>query len=211
MIHWITKHLSNYNLLHDVIECLIAALEAKDIYTSGHSNRVADMSYDICRSLGLSASDTDRIHIAAHLHDIGKIGIQDQVLNKKGKLLPHEWSQIERHPEIGYTILFKSKKLTNIAYIVLSHHERWDGKGYPRGLKGDSIPLGARIIAISDSIDAMTSQRPYRKAFTWDECQAEIVVNKGAQFDPVIVDAISQSLWTKWQKAYSEPAEKNIS
>ncbi len=182
------------NPLHDIIECLVAALEARDIYTSGHSNRVADMTYELAKALGLKRSKVDKIHIAAHLHDIGKLGIPDNILNKKGKLLPHEWDQIRLHPQIGYNILSRSKDLKEIADIVLYHHERWDGKGYPSGLKLDRIPLGARIIAVCDSIDAMTSERPYRTALSKEQCMEEIILNKGIQFDPVVVEA-AVKLW----------------
>ncbi len=183
--------------IHDVIECLIAALEAKDLYTSGHSSRVADMSQDLAKAMGLKGLTAQDIHIAAHLHDIGKMGIPEQILNKKGKLLPHEWAHIQRHPEIGYHILIKSKQLDKIAQMVLHHHERWDGKGYPYGLKQDKIPLGSRIISVADSIDAMTSARPYRQAMSFEACMEEIVLNKAMQFDPVVVEA-AQRLWKKW-------------
>lgn len=189
------------DMLHDIIECLVASLEAKDIYTSGHSTRVAHMSLDLAKAVGLKGKDLENIHIAGHLHDIGKIGVPEQVLNKPGKLLPHEWAQIMAHPEIGYKILSKSKKLDLISKIVLHHHERWDGKGYPGNLKGEKIPLGARIIGICDSLDAMTSQRPYRAAFTFTKAYQEIVNNKGLQFDPVLVDMV-EKLWPKWEQQY---------
>ena len=191
------KYLQMQNL-HEIIECLTAALEAKDIYTSGHSLRVADMSLDLARVMGIKGIELENIHIAAHLHDIGKMGISENILNKRGKLLPHEWAQVQLHPEIGYNILCKSKQLYKIAQIVLYHHERWDGKGYPKGLVKDKIPLGSRIICVADSIDAMTSARPYREAMLWEECMQEIIINKGIQFDPVVVEAADQ-LWIKWK------------
>lgn len=184
---------------HDIIECLTAALDAKDPYTSGHSTRVGNMAYDIARKIKLSDKECDNIHIAGHLHDIGKIGISEQVLNKKGKLDSDEWAQIQLHPQIGYNILKKSDKLTEIALMVLYHHERWDGKGYPKKLKGKEIPLGARIIAICDSIDAMTSNRLYRSAYSWEYCRKEIFINKGKQFDPFLVDE-TNDLWPLWEK-----------
>jgi len=189
---------------HDVIACLVAALEARDIYTSGHSDRVADMAYDIAKVMGLSGFELEELHIAAHLHDIGKLGVPDQILNKKGRLMPHEFEQIKLHPEIGYKILSESKGLKTIATIVRHHHERWDGKGYPGGLKYDKIPLGARIIAVSDSIDAMVSERPYRRALSWEECIEEVVLNKGIQFDPVVVEA-TEKLWRKWMNQSLKP------
>lgn len=208
MLYRFMKQFSDYYMFHDVIDCLTASLEAKDKYTSGHSSRVGDMAYDICKSLKLSVAERDCIHIAAHLHDIGKIGIPDYILNKPDRLTPSEWSQIREHPEIGYNILSKSRKLEEIAHIVLCHHERWDGKGYPQGLKGKDIPLGARIIAVCDSIDAMVSDRAYRKAFSWEQCKEEILVNRGHQFDAEVVEAITDSLWGRWQVQYYKGEER---
>lgn len=188
---------------HDIIECLAAALEAKDLYTSGHSSRVGDMSFDLGRALGLKGSQLETIHIAAHLHDIGKMGIPENTLNKIGKLLPQEWAQIQAHPMIGFTILAKSKGLVKIAEIVLHHHERWDGSGYPHGLREEEIPLGSRIIALADAVDAITSIRPYRKAMSWEECWLEVVANKGIQFDPTVVET-SKKLLKRWKLRYQE-------
>lgn len=132
-----------------------------------------------------------------HGHDIGKIGVSETILNKPGKLFAHEWSQIQAHPVVGYNILRKSTLLIKIAKIVLYHHERWDGKGYPQGLPGNQIPLGSRIIAVADAVDAMTTDRPYRKPLPWESCYNELQVNKEKQFDPVVVEAAAQLL-TKW-------------
>lgn len=185
---------------HDLIDCLVTALEARDIYTAGHSSRVGDMSFDLARIMGLKGKKLMDVHMAAHLHDIGKIGIPEGVLNKPGSLLPYEWDQIRLHPEIGYHILSKSKSTMDIAMIVLYHHERWDGKGYPHGVGGDSIPLGSRIIAVADSIDAMTSSRPYRRPMAWEKCRQQILLNRGVQFDVLVVDA-AKELWGKWEGA----------
>lgn len=187
---------------HDIIECLVAALEAKDIYTSGHSSRVADMAVELAQKIGLQGKELEELHIAAHLHDIGKIGISEQVLNKPGKLLSHEWEQIKRHPVIGYQILSKSNKLKLIAKIVLYHHEQWNGKGYPENLQKEQIPLGSRIITVCDAIDAMTSDRSYRRALTFEETRAEIKANSGTQFDPTLVQALSD-LWPKWENRFT--------
>ena len=181
-------------LYHDIIESLVAALEAKDNYTSGHSERVAFMTYELSKGLGIKGTELENIDIAAHLHDIGKIGVPDKVLNKNGKLLPHEWEYIKMHPSIGFDILSKSDRLKYISKIVLYHHERWDGKGYPKGLSGVSIPIGSRIIAVCDSIDAMTSDRPYRKAMDFEECINEVIINTGLMFDPVIVQYIVDNM-----------------
>ena len=181
-------------IYHDIIESLVAALEAKDNYTSGHSERVAFMTYELSKGLGIKGIELENMHIAAHLHDIGKIGVPDIILNKNGKLLPHEWEYIEMHPSIGFDILSKSKRLKYISKIVLYHHERWDGRGYPKGLAGTSIPIGSRIIAVCDSMDAMTSDRPYRKAMSFEECMNEIIINSGLMFDPVIVQYIVDNM-----------------
>jgi HD-GYP domain-containing protein (c-di-GMP phosphodiesterase class II) len=188
-------------MYHDIIESLVAALEAKDNYTSGHSERVAFMTYELSKGLGIKGLELENMHIAAHLHDIGKIGVPDIILNKNGKLLPHEWQYIEMHPKIGFDILSKSKRLKYISKIVLYHHERWDGKGYPQGLSGTAIPIGSRIIAVCDSMDAMTSDRPYRKAMGFEECMNEIVINSGLMFDPVIVQYIVENM-SKVKKQY---------
>ncbi|MFZ7131146.1 MAG: HD-GYP domain-containing protein [Eubacteriales bacterium] len=177
-------------ILHDAIECLAAALEAKDTYTQGHSNRVADMSLALAQKLDIGGLELEHIHIAAHLHDIGKIGVPDYILNKKGRLQPDEWDQIKQHPVIGHQILSKSNELKEVAMIVLYHHERWDGKGYPKGLKEDEIPLGSRIIGICDAVDAMMSSRPYREALPIDKISSELVRCSGSQFDPYILAAV---------------------
>ena len=181
-------------MYHDIIESLVTALEAKDYYTRGHSERVAFMTYEISKKLGLKGIELENIHMAAHLHDIGKIGVPDNVLNKTGKLLQHEWEYMKMHPKIGYDILSKSDKLKHISKVVLSHHERWDGKGYPNGLSETTIPFGSRIIAVCDSIDAMTSTRPYREAMSFEKCINEILINKGLMFDPVVVEYVESNL-----------------
>lgn len=171
---------------HEIIECITGALDAKDKYTANHSWRVSELAKKICEIIGLSNSDTNEIHIAAHLHDIGKIGIPDSILNKEGPLTPYEWEMIKKHPRIGYEILNKSNRMKQISGIVLHHHERYDGRGYPDGITGNDIPLGSRIIAICDSIDAMTTQRSYRPILTPDECYIEIDKNLGLMYDPFI-------------------------
>jgi len=203
MILYILNKLLGRGAFHEVIDCLITALEAKDPYTSGHSSKVADMSHELGKAMGLRGVVLEDVHLAAHLHDIGKLSIPESILNKQGKLLPHERAQIEAHSEIGFNILSQSKGLKNIAKIVLCHHERWDGKGYPLGLKGEKIPLGARIIAVADSIDAMTSDRPYRQAMTWEQCREEVLRNKGLQFDSLVVEA-AEKLWGKWERGMGE-------
>lgn len=171
---------------HEIIDCIVSALDAKDPYTAGHSQRVSDMTLIVCKLIGIKEEDKQKIHIAAHLHDIGKIGVPDAVLQKQGKLNDVEWEAIKKHPQIGADILSKSHHLNELKDIVLFHHERFDGKGYPLGKKAEDIPMGARIIAICDSIDAMTSNRCYRKAHTFDFCYEEIEKNLGLMYDPII-------------------------
>lgn len=194
MISQVLFSVREKTIYHDILESLVTALEAKDMYTSGHSERVAFLSYKLAKKLGLKGLDIENIYIAAHLHDIGKIGVPDKVLNKQGKLVPHEWEYMKMHSKIGYDILKKSNKLKHIAKIVLYHHERWDGKGYPNGLFQTDIPFGARIIAVCDSIDAMTSDRPYRKSMDFEKCIHEIIINKAIMYDPYIVKCIEDNV-----------------
>ena len=175
---------------HDLILCIISALEARDPYTSHHSSRVAEMTETICELMGLDEEEKEIYHIAAHLHDIGKIGIRDNVLLKEGKLNDEEWKIMKSHSEQGYNILMNAKSFEVVADVVRSHHERYDGKGYPDGLKGDDIPLGARIIAIADSIDAMISDRPYRKGMDTNVCREQIEKNIGIMYDPIIAKKV---------------------
>ncbi|WP_160691740.1 HD-GYP domain-containing protein [Clostridium sp. C2-6-12] len=177
-------------LYHDIIESLAAALDAKDVYTSGHSTRVGNMAYDLGIKLGIDEHNLHMIHIAGHLHDIGKIGVPDNILKKEGKLNSEEWKLMQSHSEIGYNILKKANSLRDISHIVLYHHEKWNGTGYPRGLKNEEIPIGSRIIALCDSIDAMRSNRPYRKIVSNNECYMEIIKNKGIMYDPEITDCL---------------------
>lgn len=180
----------DFDIYHDIIESLAAALDLKDTYTSGHSTRVGNMSHDLGKCLGISDDDLQMIHIAAHLHDIGKIGVPDNILNKNGKLNSSEWELMKQHSEMGYNILKKADSLKEISHIVLYHHERWNGSGYPKGLTKTEIPIGSRMIAICDSIDAMRSTRSYRNAISEDECYNEILKNKGLMYDPQITDCI---------------------
>lgn len=175
---------------HDLIDSLAAALDAKDFYTAGHSTRVGDMSYKLGMYLKLDDIKLEILHIAAHLHDIGKIGIPDSILNKIGKLTDSEWMKMKEHSSIGYNILSKSKSLSYIAKIVLHHHERYNGTGYPLNIQGDEIPYESRIIAVCDSIDAMKSERPYKSIMNDEECKNELAKNSSIMYDPNIVKAV---------------------
>ena len=171
-------------LYHEFVECISSALDARDPYTGDHSRRVSDTATLLAKMLGLSDDEIQEIHIAAHLHDIGKIGIPDSVLLKPGRLDDEEWKMMKRHPQIGADILAKSPRFSRISAIILHHHERYDGKGYPFGAKEQEIPLGSRIIAVCDSIDAMASARAYRKALPLDTVYEEIEKNIGLMYDP---------------------------
>ena len=186
---------------HEFVECITSALDARDPYTGKHSERVSDMACFIGELMGLTEAETQEIHIAGHLHDIGKIGIPDRVLLKEGKLDDEEWKLMKKHPEIGADILSKSSHFARLAAIILHHHERWDGKGYPFGAKGTEIPLGARIIAVCDSIDAMASKRAYRNALPLEVCKAEIEKNVGIMYDPEVARLALEN-WDKLTEVY---------
>lgn len=166
------------------LEALTASIDAKDRYTCGHSRRVALLTQQLARAIGLDEHTVSRCHIAGLVHDVGKIGVPEAVLLKPGKLTSDEYEWIRRHPEIGYRILKDIPQLTDILPGVLHHHERWDGRGYPHGLAGEAIPLLARVIALADSFDAMSSTRTYRSAMSRVQVLDEIVACTGSQYDP---------------------------
>jgi len=172
----------------NTMEILINAMEAKSKFTRGHSERVCHFGYELCRDLDLHSEQINCIKQASRLHDIGKITISDFILNKPDRLTQSEWLEIMSHPVRGAETLKPLGFLDGISPIVKFHHERFDGKGYPDGLAGKNVPLGARIIAIVDAFDAMISPRPYRAVFKKEEAKKEIEKNKGTQFDPDFVD-----------------------
>lgn len=179
----------NRNLVRDlqnIIGCIVTTLEARDEYTADHSARVSELSLFIGSRLGISGATLYNVEKAASLHDIGKVGIPDSILRKAGPLTDEEFRIVKRHSEIGADIISKAQGMYDISQIILHHHERYDGRGYPDGISGTDIPLESRIIAIADSIDAMTSKRVYRDSMSLDECRAEIERNIGTQFDPAI-------------------------
>lgn len=176
--------------LHQLSEALGNAIDAKDCLTNNHSQQVAVASYLIALAMGFNTNHADLIHIAGHLHDIGKIGVPDAVLKKQGKFTNEDWKWMKRHSEIGAKIIAPVKVLKSnggIWEIVLYHHERYDGAGYPVGLEGKDIPIGARIIAVADTLSALIQDRPYRKGRCFDEAVQEIQRHSGAQFDPDVV------------------------
>ncbi len=170
-----------------MVKALAAAIEAKDSYTHGHSTQVMEYAVKVSKELGLSEEEIETIRYAGLLHDIGKIGIKDVILTKQGKLTDEELAELHRHPEYGATIMQQVDILKDIAPLTLYHHERYDGKGYPLGLKGDQIPIGARILAVADTYDAMIADRPYRKAFPFSYVVSEMKKAAGTQLDPEIV------------------------
>jgi HD-GYP domain-containing protein (c-di-GMP phosphodiesterase class II) len=166
----------------------MAALEERDFITSGHAHRLEDLCVRLGRQVKLSSSQLSDLNLLAQVHDLGKVGIPDNILFKPGPLNDQEWEIMQQHPEKGYRIAQSTSDLAGIADLILKHHERWDGKGYPLGLAGDEIPIECRILAIADSFDAMTNDRPYRKAISVEESLEELKQCAGSQFDPELVD-----------------------
>lgn len=171
------------------IQSLVQALEARDCYTKGHSERVNRYSIGIGKTLGLSEHDLRVLHDASLLHDIGKIGVYDRILLKPAGLSEEEFKLMKSHPELAVQILSSLSFLKDHLPLIEHHHERQDGSGYPLGLRGDQIPLGARIIQVADTWDAMTSDRPYRRRLDSTIAENELKKNAGTQFDPRVVDA----------------------
>jgi putative nucleotidyltransferase with HDIG domain len=168
---------------------MVRALDARDRYTAGHSLAVAMYARDIALELGLPTAEVERVHLAALVHDIGKIGISADLLDKSSALDDDEWAEMRRHSAIGAEILAEVEDYGDIAAIVRSHHERWDGAGYPDGLAGFAIPRLARLIAVADSYNAMTSHRPYRAAMSTERAIQQLLLGKGSQFETPLVDA----------------------
>ena len=177
------------NTYQNTLLALVAALDAREHETSDHSQRVVKYTTAIATRLGLQGDELDEIGRGALLHDIGKIGVPDAVLLKPGKLTPEEWTEMRKHPDIGFNMIRSIPFLAIPAQIVLSHQERWDGQGYPRNLRGHDIHIGARIFSIADTLDAMTSDRPYRKGTSFANAIQEIRHCSGTQFDPEVVKA----------------------
>lgn len=178
----------------DTIRALVSAMEAKDPYTRGHSERVRKYAIKIAKELGLSSIEMKELDYAGYLHDIGKIGISDSLLTKVEPLTEVEYEIIKKHPDIGHNILKDVKHLSATCAIIRCEHERFDGNGYPNGLKKDEIPIGARVIAVADAFDAMTTDRPYRKAITKGEAMKVLREETGKQFDPKVVKAFLKIL-----------------
>lgn len=183
-----------HELFTDVVEAIANAVDAKDPYTQGHSRRVSEYATEIARELSLSADFIRRVRISGLLHDVGKIGVPDAVLNKPGPLTPAEYEQMQQHPAIGARIMGTVRSLKHELPGLLEHHERVDGTGYPQGLQGDAISVLGRIIAVADAFDAMSSNRAYRPALPIREVVQRIKAGVGSQWDPACVQALLRAL-----------------
>ncbi|EGD52767.1 metal dependent phosphohydrolase [Thermoanaerobacter ethanolicus JW 200] len=194
MIRYMFKlYIDSKQSYYDTINVLVKALDAKDKYTAGHSKNVEKIAALLCREFGFSESHTEMVRIASLLHDIGKIGVKEEVLNKPGKLTDEELSIIKEHPQKGYEILRDVPALKEASLWVKYHHEWYDGSGYPDGIKGDEIPLEAQILSLADVFDALVSDRPYRKAFSQEEAYKIILEHERTQFSPKIINAFKKA------------------
>lgn len=183
------------------LENFMAALDLRDVETYGHSKTVARYSHVLAEALGIrDPRALESIRKGALLHDSGKMAIPDSILKKPGALTPKEWDVIKRHPAMGYGLVRDVKLVPEVGNIILCHHERFDGTGYPRGLKGETIPLEARIFAVADTLDAVTSHRPYRAPRDFRVARQELTGHAGSQFDPRIVDAFCGLDLAVWEK-----------
>lgn len=183
------RKLLQRNSLHSsIVESIKQTMSARSQETEDHSERLGEMTREVGLRMHLTQVELNELELLATLHDIGKIGVNDQILNKPGKLTPEEWTQMRKHTEIGYRIAMASPELISIADFILTHHERWDGGGYPQGLSGETIPLISRILSVVDAYDAMTQDRAYRKAMSKAAAVLEIRKNSGTQFDPRVVE-----------------------
>lgn len=192
------EHRRNERLSMQVVKTLAGAVDAKDKYTQGHSTRVAEYSREIARSAGFSEADQEKIYMMGLLHDVGKIGVPDSVINKPTKLTPDEYEMIQSHPIVGHDILKNITELPDLAVAARWHHERYDGKGYPDGLAGTDIPDAVRIIAVADAYDAMSSRRSYHDVFAQEYIKSELRSGAGTQFDPryaeIMLDMIEEDV-----------------
>lgn len=182
------KLLEGKSYRNSIINTLLATLYEKSTETEEHAKRLMEYCHAVGKKLEFSDKVLNELSLLAALHDIGKVGIKEGILKKPGKLTPEEWQEMRKHPEIGYRIAQNTPELIDVSELILSHHERWDGNGYPSGLKGRDIPISCRILAVADAFDAMTNDRVYRKALSKEAAIKEITHNSGTQFDPAIVE-----------------------
>ena len=188
------KAKENESLSLHVVQTLAEAIDAEDTYTNGHSGRVAEYAREIAKRFGYTQAQQDEIYMMGLLHDVGKIGVPDAVINKPGKLTEEEFEKIKTHPVMGSRILKKIREMPKLSIGARRHHERYDGSGYPDGLSGKDILEEARIIAVADAYDAMTSRRSYRDVLAQEVVRGEIEKGKGTQFDPVFADLMLQMM-----------------
>ncbi len=205
-LHISALYAAQHDLFLGTLKSLTAAIDAKDRYTRGHSERVAWFSRALALRVGVEPAEAERYHIAGLVHDVGKIGVPEAVLTKPGRLTDEEFGHIKRHPEIGHHILIGIPQMADILPGVLHHHERYDGKGYPRGLSGEAIPLVARIIAVADTFDAMSSTRSYRSARPRTTVLEEIVKSAGTQLDPRLARAATTMNLSDYDRMLAEHA-----
>jgi putative nucleotidyltransferase with HDIG domain len=188
-------------IFETTLENFMAALDLRDVETYGHSKTVARYSHVLAEALGIRDQKTlDNIRRGALLHDAGKIAIPDSILKKPGPLTASEWEKVKRHPALGYGLIKDVRLVKEVGNIILCHHEKYDGTGYPRGLKGSGIPIEARIFAVADTLDAITSHRPYRNPTDFTSARGEIVHHSGTQFDPRVVEAFSDMDLAVWER-----------
>lgn len=190
------KLLESKSLRSSIISSMKKTLFEKSYESEDHIERLNTLTKNIGRVMGLTENELNELELLSTLHDIGKVAINDAILMKPGELTDDEWLEIKKHPGIGYRIAQSAPELAQIAEYILSHHERWDGKGYPQGLRGEGIPLLARILSVVDAYDAMVRDQPYRKALSHQEAQAELLKNAGKQFDPKIVQIFLEDVLT---------------
>lgn len=179
---------------HEFIKSIADVLEIRDFYTRGHSNRVAEYAQLCSKEMGLKNDEIEFVQMAAHLHDIGKVGIPDNILKKEEKLTDEEYKIIKKHSELGYRILKNINGFDRFAVVVKHHHERWDGNGYPDQLRGEEIPLISRILSVADAFDAITSNRVYRRGLSLDFGINELLRNRWKQFDGDVVNAFIKGI-----------------
>jgi HD-GYP domain-containing protein (c-di-GMP phosphodiesterase class II) len=198
------------SVTEELLDLMVAAIEARDPYTSGHSKRVANASTIIARAAGLSSAQVERVTVAALLHDVGKIDEAfAPILAKEGRLTPEEWALMKRHPVRSAELVGMLTSLRDVVAPVRHHHENWDGTGYPDGLRGEDIPLTSRIIMFADTLDAITTDRPYRRALGMAEARSEFVKFKGRQFDPNLCDIVlSPEVWDELYRAIEQHETK---
>jgi diguanylate cyclase (GGDEF)-like protein len=200
-----SKLLEKKSISNSIISSITRTLFEKDFETEDHTIRIRELALEIGKILKLSKSELDNLSLLATLHDIGKIAISDELLNKKARLTKREWEIVKRHPEIGFNICESSPQLAHIADFVLTHHEWFDGSGYPQGIKGKNIPIESRILAIIDAYDVMIHEQPYKEALDRSEAVEELKKSAGTQFDPTLVEKFIEVLEKELVTSHNNP------